>query len=321
MLMNFLLLIAGFIILIFSADKLVDGSSSLARKFGIPDIVIGLTIVAFGTSAPELFVNVIAAINGNTQLVLGNIIGSNIFNVLVILGVSSLIYPLSVKRNTTWLEIPLSLLAGLVVLFMSNDVFFDKAETNILSRIDGIILFCFFIIFHVYSMEVAKSGVSDEEFEAKDLTKLKSTIFILVGLAGLVIGGELIVNSAVNIANNIGISERMIALTIVSIGTSLPELATSIVAVKKKNVDIALGNIVGSNIYNIFFILGISAFISPVNVEKSNSTEIWINIFANILLFIFIFSGKGRRIERWEGMTFLFLYLAYILVLILGVEL
>ncbi|HAY35211.1 MAG TPA: sodium:proton exchanger [Bacteroidetes bacterium] len=319
--MNFLLLIAGFIILIFSADKLVDGSSSLARKFGIPDIVIGLTIVAFGTSAPELFVNVIAAINGNTQLVLGNIIGSNIFNVLVILGVSSLIYPLSVKRNTTWLEIPLSLLAGLVVLFMSNDVFFDKAETNILSRIDGIILFCFFIIFHVYSMEVAKSGVSDEEFEAKDLTKLKSTIFILVGLAGLVIGGELIVNSAVNIANNIGISERMIALTIVSIGTSLPELATSIVAVKKKNVDIALGNIVGSNIYNIFFILGISAFISPVNVEKSNSTEIWINIFANILLFIFIFSGKGRRIERWEGMTFLFLYLAYILVLILGVEL
>lgn len=319
--MNFLLLIAGFIILIFSADKLVDGSSSLARKFGIPDIVIGLTIVAFGTSAPELFVNVIAAINGNTQLVLGNIIGSNIFNVLVILGVSSLIYPLSVKRNTTWLEIPLSLLAGLVVLFMSNDVFFDKAETNILSRIDGIILFCFFIIFHVYSMEVAKSGVSDEEFEAKDLTKLKSTIFILVGLAGLVIGGELIVNSAVNIANNIGISERMIALTIVSIGTSLPELATSIVAVKKKNVDIALGNIVGSNIYNIFFILGISAFISPVNVEKSNSTEIWINIFANILLFLFIFSGKGRRIERWEGMTFLFLYLAYILVLILGVEL
>lgn len=319
--MDYLLLIIGFAVLIFGASKLVDGSSSLAAKFGIPNIVIGLTIVAFGTSAPELFINIIASVNNNTQMVLGNVIGSNIFNVLLILGICALINPLTVKRNTTWLEIPLALLAGLLVLIISNDIFLDKGEANVISRIDGIILLCFFIIFHVYSMEVAKSGTSDEEFGTKDYSKLKSVLFILAGLAGLVIGGELIVSSAVSIAKNLGISERIIALTIVSTGTSLPELATSVVAVKKKNVDIALGNIVGSNIYNIFFILGISAFINPVYVEDSNHTEIYINIFANFLLFLFVFSGRGRSIERWEGIIFLASYLVYILFLIFNVGL
>lgn len=317
--MDIILLLLGFVLLIFGADKLVDGASSLAAKFGIPNIVIGLTVVAFGTSAPELFVNLVAAINGSTQMVLGNVIGSNIFNVLVILGVCSLFYPLTVKRNTTWLEIPLSLLAGLMVLIISNDIFFDNALSNVVSSIDGIILFCFFLIFHVYTMEVAKSETSDEQFDTKDYSKLKSGLFILLGLAGLIIGGELIVTSAVSIAIAFGISERIIALTIVSTGTSLPELVTSLVAVRKKNVDIALGNIVGSNIYNIFFILGISAFITPLTVEDSNHTEIYVNIYANILLFLFIFVGKGRKIERWEGIVFLSSYLVYILFLIFNV--
>jgi len=318
--LDFILLLLGFAFLIFGADKLVDGASSLASKFGIPNIVIGLTVVAFGTSAPELFVNFVAAVNGNTQMVLGNVIGSNIFNVLVILGICSLFYPIAVKRNTTWLEIPLSLLAGLMVLIISNDIFLDKTSSNIISSSDGIILFCFFLIFHVYTMEVAKSETSDEQFETKDYSKPKSVLFIIIGLAGLVLGGELIVTNAVRIASDFGISERIIALTIVSTGTSLPELVTSIVAVRKKNVDIALGNIVGSNIFNIFFILSISAFITPLTVEDSNQTEIYVNIYANILLFLFIFVGKGRKIERWEGIILIISYLLYIIVLIYNIQ-
>jgi len=317
--LDFVLLILGFVILIFGADKLVDGASSLASKFGIPNIVIGLTVVAFGTSAPELFVNVVAALNNNTQMVLGNVIGSNIFNVLMILGICSLFYPLEVKRNTTWLEIPLSLLAGLMVLIISNDIFIDKGESNIISSSDGIILFCFFLIFQVYTMEVAKSETSSEQFETENYSKPKSLLFIILGLAGLVIGGELIVTSAVSIASTVGISERIIALTIVSTGTSLPELVTSLVAVRKKNVDIALGNIVGSNIINIFFILGISAFITPLKVEDSNHTEIYVNIYANVLLFFFILVGKGRKIDRWEGVVLLTSYLIYILMLFFNI--
>ena len=318
--MDFILLFVGFVLLIFGADKLVDGASSLASKFGIPNIVIGLTVVAFGTSAPELFVNVVAAVNGSTQMVLGNVIGSNIFNVLMILGICSLFYPLEVKRNTTWLEIPLSLLAGLMVLIISNDIFLDKADSNIISSSDSIILFCFFLIFQVYTMEIAKSETGGEQFETENYSKPKPVLFIILGLAGLVIGGELIVTSAVSIATSVGISERIIALTIVSTGTSLPELVTSLVAVRKKNVDIALGNIVGSNIFNIFFILGISAFITPLTVEDSNQTEIYVNIFANILLFLFIFVGKGRKIERWEGIVFLASYIVYILILIFNIR-
>ncbi|MBS1550515.1 MAG: calcium/sodium antiporter [Bacteroidetes bacterium] len=318
--MDIFFLILGFVLLILGAGKLVDGASSLAKLFGIPNIVIGLTVVAFGTSAPEMVVNLIASFNNSTQMVLGNVMGSNIFNVFGILGICSIIYPLTVKSNTTWLEIPLSLLAGVVVLIVSKDMFLDNSSVDIISRTDGIILFCFFLIFQVYSLQVAKSGVSDEQevYDTKSFSKPKSVIYILLGFAGLIAGGEFIVSSAVSIAKQFGISERVIALTIVSIGTSLPELATSVVAAKKKNVDIAIGNIVGSNIFNIFFILGISAFINPVVVETGNYTEIYMNIFAGVLLFLFIFSGKGMQINKTEGSIFLILYISYILFLILN---
>lgn len=317
--MDIFFLILGFVLLILGAGKLVDGASSLAKLFGIPNIVIGLTVVAFGTSAPELVVNLIASFNNSTQMVLGNVMGSNIFNVLVILGICSIIYPLTVKSNTTWLEIPLALLAGVVVLIVSEDMFLDNSSVDIISRTDGIILFCFFLIFHVYSLQVAKSGVSDEQevYDTKSFSKPKSVTYIILGFAGLIAGGEFIVSSAVNIAKQFGISERVIALTIVSIGTSLPELATSVVAAKKKNVDIAIGNIVGSNIINIFFILGISAFINPLVVEEGNYTEIYMNIFTGVLLFLFIFSGKGMQINKVEGSIFLVLYISYVLFLIL----
>lgn len=314
--MDFVLLILGFLLLLFGADKLVDGASSLAKKFGISNIVIGLTVVAFGTSAPELVVNLVASFNNNTQMVLGNVIGSNIFNTLAILGICALIYPLTVKSNTTWLEIPLALLAGILVLIISKDIFLDSSQADIISRSDGIVLFCFFIIFQVYSLQVAKSGRSTETYDTENYSALKSVFSILIGFAGLVAGGELIVSNAVNIATQFGIPERIIALTIVSVGTSLPELATSVVAVRKKNVDIAIGNIVGSNIFNIFFILGISAFINPLKVESGNYFDIYANILSGALLFVFIFSGKGRRISKLEGFILLSLYLIYVLVLI-----
>jgi cation:H+ antiporter len=299
------LLFIGFAALVFGADKLVDGASSLAAKLGIPNIVIGLTVVAFGTSAPELVVNLFASINNNTEMVLGNVLGSNIFNVLGILGISSIIYPLTVKRNTTWLEIPLSLLAAVVVLVIANDTLLDDALANYISRTDGIILLLFFTIFLVYNLTLARSGAGTEKIDTKDYTYLKSILFIALGLAGLIIGGRLIVTSAVSLAQAFGLSERIIGL-----------LATSVVAVRKKNVDIAIGNVVGSNIFNIFLILGLSTVISPLQVAPASLTDISMNIIAGVLLFIFIFTGKGRQLVKWEGFVLLLLYIGYLILLI-----
>ncbi|PRY07426.1 cation:H+ antiporter [Pontibacter ummariensis] len=314
--LNVLLLLVGFVALIFGATKLVDAASSLASKMGVPSIVIGLTIVAFGTSAPELVVNLFASINNNTEMVLGNVLGSNIFNVLGILGISSLIYPLAVKTNTTWLEIPLSLLAAVAVLIIANDSYLGDSSLNIISRSEGLILLLFFAVFLVYNLTVAQSGSGEEEMQTEDYTYPKAILFIVLGLVGLVVGGRLIVDSAVSIAEAFGLSERVIGLTIVSIGTSLPELATSVVAVRKRNVDIAIGNVVGSNIFNIFFILGLSTLVNPLVVNPNSFLDIALNLFSGLLLFIFIFTGKGRQLARWEGAVFLMLYIAYLVILI-----
>lgn len=317
MLLNILLLLTGFVALIFGAGKLVDSASSLAVKFGVPNIVIGLTIVAFGTSAPELVVNLFAAVSGSTEMVLGNVLGSNIFNVLGILGISAMIFPLKVKTNTTWLEIPLSLLAAVGVLIVAADVMLDGTATNIISRSEGMVLLLFFAIFLVYNLTVAKAGGAEEQVDAPQYSNLKAVLFIILGLAGLIIGGRLIVISAVGIAETIGLTERVIGLTVVSIGTSLPELATSIIAVRKKNVDIAIGNVVGSNIFNIFLILGISTTVAPLQVSGNAFFDILVNLFAGLLLFIFVFTGKGRQLERWEGIIFILLYIAYVTYLII----
>ena len=318
MIIDILLLFAGFVALIFGANSLVDAASSVAVKLGIPNIVIGLTIVAFGTSAPELVVNFFAAISGSTEMVLGNVLGSNIFNILGILGISAIIYPLTVKTSTTWLEIPLSLLAAICVLIIGADMFLDGATTNVITRSEGIVLLLFFTIFLVYNLTVAKAGGEEEEMETKNYTTGKAILFILLGLAGLILGGRLIVDSAVSIAEVIGLSERVIGLTVVSIGTSLPELATSIIAVRKKNVDIAIGNVVGSNIFNIFLILGISTTVAPLRLNDGACFDIFVNIAAGLLLFIFIFTGKGRKLERWEGILLLSLYIAYVTYLIVA---
>ena len=281
-------------------------------------MVIGLTIVAFGTSAPELVVNVFSAVQKNADLALSNVIGSNIFNVAAILGISAIIFPLTVKTATTWIEVPLALLAGVMVLVMGNDILIDKAGSSMISRIDGIVLLVFFLIFLVYNYQMVRKGDYSEEIPIKDIAPGKATLLIFAGLALLVVGGRLIVYSAVELATAWGMPERLIGLTIVSIGTSLPELATSVVAATKRNTDIAVGNIVGSNIFNVFFILGTSAVIYPVPMPAGAMVDVLFNILLGLLLFAFIFTGKGRRIERWEGILFILLYVGYIIYLVAG---
>jgi cation:H+ antiporter len=311
-----LLLIAGFIALIFGANILVDSASSLAQKLNVPNIVIGLTIVAFGTSSPELVVNLFASINHNSDMALGNVVGSNIFNVLAILGLAAIIRPLVVKSTTTWIEIPLSLLSAVVVFVMASDVLFDNASASVISRADGIILLLFFAIFLSYNIVVMKNGNAGDDLTSKSYSVNKSVLLIIAGLILLAVGGRLIVFSATNIARMIGLSEKIIALTIVSVGTSLPELATSVIAARKNNLDIAIGNVVGSNIFNVFFVLGISAVIHPVQISGGVQLDLYVNILSSLLLFAFVFTGRGRKLERWEGGIFLILYVTFVSVII-----
>lgn len=313
MLVDIILLLIGLVVLIYGANFLVDGGSALAHRLKVSNMVIGLTVVAFGTSTPELVVNVVSSMDGSSALALGNVLGSNIFNILAILGVTALIVPLGVKKMTTWVEIPLAVLAAVLVLLFING---DPAGT--ITRAEGICLLCFFVIFLVYTLMLAKFGVAGdgEEIEIKNYSVGKSVLFILLGLVGLIGGGRLLVNGAVSIAQSMGISERIIGLTIVSIGTSLPELATSIIAARKKNADMAIGNVVGSNIFNTFLILGASATITPLQVPQGSLLDLIVNIVAAGLLFLFIFTGRGRKISRWEGGILLVIYIVYLFLVI-----
>ncbi len=309
--MVILLLVVGFILLIKGADLLVTGASALAKKIGVSDLVIGLTVVSFGTSTPELLVNIFASIQGNADIAIGNVLGSNIFNVLLILGVSSLIYPLTVSKGTVWKEIPFSLLAAVLLGALANDVLFDQAPSSIFGRIDGLVSLAFFGIFMYYVACMPKDEASDQKSEVINMSLLKSLVLVVLGLAGLVFGGKLVVDGAVAIASRFGLSQSLIGLTIVAAGTSLPELATSAVAAYRKNSDIAVGNIVGSNIFNIFFILGVSALIKPLPVSASINIDILVLIGTSLILFFFMFMGKRRVIDRWQGAIFLFLYAIY----------
>lgn len=315
MLLNILLLSGGLIALIYGANFLVDGGSALAHRLKVTPMVIGLTIVAFGTSTPELVVNLVSSLEGSAALAIGNVVGSNIFNILAILGITALIVPLGVKKMTTWVEIPLAVLAAaLILLFVYGE------KDGLITRTEGICLLIFFIMFLIYTFVLAKtsSGGEDENIQIKNYSIGKSCLLILLGLAGLIGGGRLLVTNAISIAQAFGISERIIGLTIVSIGTSLPELATSIIAARKNNADIAIGNVVGSNIFNTFLILGASATITPLQAPVGSMLDLVTNIVASILLFIFIFTGQGRKINRWEGVIFFAMYIAYLILLIRG---
>lgn len=305
--------IVGFVFVIKGADLLVEGAGTLAKKLSVSDLVIGLTVVAFGTSLPELAVNIFASINGNTDIAIGNILGSNIANILLILGISGMIYPLVVTKGTVWKEIPLSLLAAVLLGILANDIFIDRAEKSTLSRIDGLVLLSFFIIFLYYSFSISKRIEGQETLLPEKKHSIKQISYmILTGLLALVFGGKFVVDGAVELATALAISQSAIGLTIVAVGTSLPELATSAVAAYKKNSEIALGNVVGSNIFNIFFILGISSLINPLGFGAKSNLDIGILILSNIILFIFMFTGKRHKLDRWEAGLFLVIYAVYI---------
>lgn len=317
MILTYILFFIGFVLLIKGADLLVDGASSLAKRLGISTLVIGLTIVAFGTSTPELIVNILASINGNTDIAIGNILGSNVANILLILGISAAIYPLAVKKGTVWKEIPLAFLAVIVLAFVVNDAWIDNSPFSALTRIDGFILLSFFIIFLYYVFGISKAEPVDTvETTPRTYSLWRSSLMIGGGLVGLVVGGKWIVDGAVAFATGLGVSEALIGLTIVAVGTSLPELATSAVAAYKKDVDIAVGNIVGSNIFNIFWILGVSAIIRPLPFSPMLASDVFVTVLATLLLFIFLFVGKRHILERWQGVCFIALYIGYVVYLI-----
>jgi len=307
-----LFLIIGFALTVFGANWLVGGASSLAKMFRISNLVIGLTVVAFGTSMPEFVVSFLSAINGSTDIAIGNVVGSNVFNTLGILGISALIYPIAVQRSTVWAEIPISLFAALLLLLMANDRWFSDLElADIVSRFDGLILIIFFILFLVYTFKyVAKQNEEDVE-PVEQYPVPKSFFLVIIGILGLIGGGQLMVTGAVKLAEIAGISEAVIGLTVVSIGTSIPELATSVVAAYKRNSDIAIGNVVGSNIFNIFFILGSSALVSPLPFKDTLNSGIYLCIASALLLFLFMFLGEKRKLGRLQGGIFLLIYIGY----------
>lgn len=317
MLINIIILIASLALIIYAAGKLVEGGSALAARFNIPGIIIGLTIVAFGTSSPELIVSTMSAYDGQSALALGNVLGSNIVNVLLILGITALICPIPIQKNTTRFEVPIMTLAGLCLLLM----FYFSGDGNIhlIDRLDAVILLVIFAGFVGYTIYMGKHGTASNDVEIKEMPLWKSIFWIIFGLAGLIVGGDFLVDAATEIALQMAIPQRIIAVTIVAIGTSLPEFATSIVAALKKQTDMAIGNVVGSNIFNIFFILGTSAAISPIEIASESIYDILINLGTSMLLFLFIFTGRGRKIERVEGGIFTALYIAYIVLLITGI--
>ena len=304
------LIIAGFTALIFGANWLVDGSSALAKKYNVSDLIIGLTIVSFGTSAPELVVNSVASINGYSDIILGNIIGSNNFNLFITLGLAGLIYPMWVQKSTVFKEIPISFIAALLFLLLANNFFFSGASG--ISRVDGLILLLCFAAFIMYVFKQMRLGSEPiEEVTYHHKSNFKIWGLIIVGLLGLIIGGQLVVDNGVELATRLGVSEKIIGLTIIAIGTSLPELLTSVVAAIKKNTGIAMGNIIGSNIFNIFLILSVSSLIAPVSYNLSFNIDLYILLGGTLFLFLMMFIGKRFKLDRWGAALLLIFYLAY----------
>lgn len=299
-------------LIIKSADIFVEGAGSVSVKLGMSPFVVGLTIIAIGTSAPEFFINVLAAASGATGLSIGNIIGSNIAGILLGLGIASLVTPLALKGTTVWKEIPFSLMGALLILIFSADIYLNGATQNMLSRSEGMVLLFFFIIFIIYSFGINKTESAEESDAISEYGWNKSTWLILGGLAGLLGGGVLVVDSAVAVASQWGVSQNLIGLTIVAAGTSLPEIVTAIVAARKGLVDMAVGGIVGTIIFNIFFALGATAMVSNLPFTQDNIDDSIFLILVSLLFFISMFIGKRHKLEKWQGVLFILLYISYI---------
>ncbi len=311
--MSYILLVVGFALLIKGADWFVDGASKIAKILRISPLLIGLTIVAFGTSSPEATVSILAALDGSAEVSLGNVIGSNIFNITLVVGLTALINPLKVESETIRKEIPFTLLGSTVLLILISDVVLQSLTENLITRSDGLIFLLFFSIFMYYIFEVARN--SRDKLEVQDESEKakwgKNSIRTVIGLGAIIFGGELVVRNSTEIAVSLGMSETLVGLTIIAIGTSLPELVTSIMAAIKKQSEIALGNIVGSNIFNIFFVLGTSSLITPLPVNGKVFVDIALMLILTVILLIF--SRTNYRIGKKEGS---FLAVAYVLYLV-----
>ena len=316
--LDIVFLLGGMALILLGANGLTDGSSSVAKRFGISDLVIGLTIVAFGTSAPELMVSLVSSIKGSAQLAIGNVVGSNIFNILMIVGLTAVVMPIKVQKNTITNEIPLVLLSSLALVACASDIVLDGGVGNVIGRGDGIILLLFFAIFMRYTFSIAKSSGEESGEQIKLMPIWKSLLFIVLGLAGLIFGGQLFVDGASGIARSLGVSESFIGLTLVAGGTSLPELATSVVAAVKKKPGIAIGNVIGSNLFNIFLVLGASATVSPLPLGNIGISDMLMLVVSSVLFWAAGWFFKDKTITRIEGAIMVALYVGYIWWLISG---
>lgn len=312
-----LLLVGGLLLILWGANALTDGAASVAKRFQISNLVIGLTIVAFGTSAPEFVISFLSSFNGSAGLAIGNVVGSNVFNCLMIVGVTAVVAPIPVGKGTLAKEIPLCVLSSIVLFLCANDVLLDGGASNVITRSDGLMLLCFFAIFVGYTFAIAKNGNGEEEGEIRSFPVWKSVLFILLGLGALIGGGQLFVNGASGIARSLGVSESVIGLTLVAGGTSLPELATSVSAALKKNPGIAIGNVIGSNLFNAFAVLGASATISDLPLGGITNFDFVTFIVASILLWIAGFFMGKRIITRPEGIFLVLCYVGYTTYLIM----
>lgn len=314
--MDILFLLLGLVLILFGANALTDGSASVAKRFRISNLVIGLTIVASGTSAPELVVSLFSALKGSTDLSIGNVLGSNVFNMLAIVGCTALVAPITVGKGTISKEIPLCVLASLALLFCASDQWLDAGEVNVIGRSEGLTLLCFFAIFMRYTFAIAHSDEQDSLGTIKELGMVKSVLLILLGLAGLIVGGQMFVQGASGIARSLGVSESIIGLTLVAGGTSLPELATSMVAAWKGNSGIAIGNVIGSCLFNIFFVLGCSAMISPLYMKGITGVDMVVLVASSVLLWLTAVFFRKRTVTRPEGGLLVLAYVAYMSYLI-----
>ncbi len=310
---NVVLIVVGFVLLIKGADFLVSGASSLAKRFNISDIAIGLTVVAMGTSAPELVVNIISGSSGHNEVVYGNIIGSNIFNMFLILGLAAVIYPITVQKNALWKEVPYSLLATIVFFVLVNDVIFLDSAQNELSLTDSFILLVMFGLFLLYIFLNAKNtGEVDGVDDIVIYGNLKTSVMVLAGMGGLSVGGKVIVDNAVELAHMFNVSEKLIGLTILAAGTSLPELATTAVAAFQKKSDLAVGNIVGSNIFNLLLVLGLTGLTSaPLVYDAVLNVDVILIMIGTLMMFVFMFTLDKYKIDRVEGAIYLVGFVGY----------
>lgn len=318
--MTYVLLIVGFALLMVGANYFVKGASNISALLRVPPILVGLTIVSFGTSSPEATVSIIAALNGNDDVSLGNVLGSNMFNTLFVLGLTAFIAPLVVNSQTIRKEIPFSFLASITLIVLMADIFLQDLTQNALTRSDGIVLLLIFAVFLYYIFELARKSRNELEeprgqLEEKDRSWLKNSLFTIGGLIAIVLGGDFVVTNSTEIALSLGMSEALVALTIVAVGTSLPELVTSAVAALKKESEIALGNIIGSNIFNILFVLGTSATISPIGVNIALFTDVMILIVFTVI--VLIFALTHYTIGKREGLFLVLSYIAYMIYIIM----